>query len=155
MRLLSDEDYACFTDGDVVFLTPDFGTIINDYITLYPNTVLTCRTNRIHKLSKQLDGTIDEVCDLRELIKRAEERKHLRSVTEIKPGDGMSGFLMIVPKEIWNEVKFIENGLLGVDSQFRMDLHTAGKKIYIMDGMLVHHTYRLLNGQYYKNHLTA
>jgi len=154
MRLLGPEDSACFTDGDCMFLTADFGTIIHNYHERYPDAVLTAKTNRIHHLSKQLDGEMDNVCDVRELMMKAYSRKDLTSVTEILPGEGMSGCLMLVPKKVWREVPFIENGAcLGVDSQFRMDLHKAGKKIYIMDAILIMHTYRLLNGAHYKNHL--
>jgi hypothetical protein len=148
------EETVCFTDGDTSFLTPDFGHIIEDYHQRFPDAVLTCRTNRIHPLSKQLDGRIDEECNVRKLIIKAEERKLLRTVTEIKPGEAMSGLLMIVPKKVWGKVPFVENGgCLGVDSQFRIDLHNAGIKIYIMDGVFIMHSYRLLNGVNYKKHL--
>lgn len=154
MQLLGDKDCACFTDGDTSFLTPDFGTIIENYTRQYPDAVLTCKTNRIHKLSKQLDGEIDDHCNIKELIIKAAQRKHLTTVTEIMPNEGMSGLLMVVSKKIWAEVPFIENkGCLGVDSQFRIDLHKAGKKIYIMDGVFIFHQYRLLNGAGYKQHL--
>jgi hypothetical protein len=145
---------VCFTDGDTAFLTPDFGDIIENYHANYPDAVLTCRTNRIHPLSKQLDGKMDEECNMRELIKRAYHYSNKTAVTEIKPGEGMSGFLMVVPYKVWERVPFVENGAcLGVDSQFRKDLHSAGIKTYIMDGLFVFHTYRLLQGHQYKEHL--
>jgi hypothetical protein len=148
------EETVCFTDGDTMFLTPNFGHIIEDYHQRFPDAVLTCRTNRIHPLSKQLDGKMDEECNVRKLIIKAEERKGLKTVTEIKPGEGLSGLLMVVPKSVWKKVPFIENGgCLGVDSQFRIDLHAHGIKTYIMDAVFVFHQYRLLNGGGYKKHL--
>lgn len=154
MRLIGEDDSACFLDGDVAFLVPEFGSIIERYSELYPSAVLTARTNRIHRLSRQLDGEMDEECNMRELIKKAEGRKHLTSVTEIKNGEGLSGFLMVVPRKIWKEVPFKEGiGLLGVDSQFRIDLHLAGVPTLIMDALFVFHSYRLLNGHSFKNHL--
>lgn len=154
MRLLGPGDAACFTDGDSCFLTPDFGTIIESYHERYPDAVLTCKTNRIHVLSKQLDGQMDEICDVREQMMKAYSRKHLNTVTEILPNEGMSGVLMLVPKKVWRKVPFVETGkALGIDSQFRMDLHKAGVRIFIMDAILVFHTYRLLNGVQYKSHL--
>lgn len=152
MKLISDHDSACIMDGDTMFLQPDFGNTIENYSKLYPEAILTCRTNRIHHLSKQLDGKMDDECNVREHIKKAEIRKHLTTVTEISPGEGMSGFLMVVPKKIWRRIQFVENGgCLGVDSQFRMDLHNAGIKIYIMDGLYVFHQYRLTHNS--KMHL--
>jgi hypothetical protein len=150
---MSDET-VCFIDGDTMFLTPDFGHLIDDYHRRFPETVLTCRTNRIHPLSKQLDGKMDEECDVRKLLCKAEERKRLRTVTEIKPGEAMSGLLMVVPKKVWHHVPFKETGgCLGVDSQFRKDLHSNGIKIYIMDGIFIFHQYRLIQGAGFKQHL--
>jgi hypothetical protein len=134
-----------------MFLTPNFGTIIEEYSALFPDAVLTCRTNRIHHLSKQL-YPVGDANTIIDCLTIADNIKHIRTVTEIKPGEGMSGFLMVIPKKIWFKIPFIENGgCLGVDSQFRIDLHNAGIKIYIMDGMLVYHQYRLLTNN--KNHL--
>lgn len=154
MRLIPNEDSACFTDGDTLHLVPDFGAIIQNYAERYPDAVLTCKTNRIHRLSKQLDGPIDDTCDIRGLMMKAYSRRHLTSVTEIKPGEGLSGVLLVVPKKIWKLVPFVENiGLLGVDSQFRIALHDKGIKTLIMDGLFIHHSYRLLTGVENKNHL--
>lgn len=154
MRLIPEEDSACFQDGDSLHLVPEFGHLIHSYAERFPDAVLTAKTNRIHVLSKQLDGAIDEVCDVREQMMKAESRKHLSTVTEILPGEGMSGVLMLVPKKVWQKVPFVETGkALGIDSQFRMDLHKAGVRIFIMDAILVFHTYRLLNGVQYKSHL--
>lgn len=154
MRMIAAEDAACFTDGDSMFLTADFGHIIDWYHNEYPEAVLTCKTNRIHPLSKQLNGNLDEVADVREAIIKAESQKKIQAVTEILPGETFSGVLMLVPKKVWMEIPFIENGkCLGVDSAFRQDLHKAGKKVYVMEGVYVFHQYRLLHGINYKNHL--
>lgn len=155
MRLVGEDDAVCFHDGDTCFLTPDFGTIIEHYHNQYPEAVLTCRTNRIHRLSKQLDGVMDEKCDMRALMTKARNYRERKTTTEIINGEGMSGVLMLVPKKLWREVPFIETGKpLGVDSRFRMDLHKAGKKILIMDSVLIYHGYRLLDGAEYKEHLS-
>lgn len=154
MQLIPDDDSACFTDGDVMHLLPDFGTIIHNYAERYPDAVLTAKTNRIHHLSKQLDGVMDEECNVRDLMMKAYSRKHLTTVTEVMPGEGFSGMLMVVPKKVWKKVPFVENGgCLGVDSAFRIALHQAGIKTLIMDGLFVFHSYRLLNGVSYKSHL--
>lgn len=155
MRLVDEDDSVCFHDGDTSFLTPDFGTIIERYHKQFPDAVLTCRTNRIHKLSKQLDGKMDETCDMRQLMTKAKDYSSRATVTEIKNGEGMSGVLMLVPKKLWRQVPFVETGKpLGVDSQFRIDLHKAGKRILIMDAVLIYHGYRLLHGPEYKEHLS-
>jgi hypothetical protein len=153
MEIVPTMDSACFIDGDTLFLTYDFGTIIEEYSKLYPDAVLTCYTNRIHRLSKQLyNGVLDDSYNIKDWIMEAETVRDKRTVTPILPGEGMSGFLMVVPKTVWHKVQFIENGgCLGVDSKFRIDVHNAGIPILIMDGLLIWHTYRLINNT--KNHL--
>ena len=137
-----------------MFLTPNWGTIIEEYVALYPNAVLTCRTNRIHHLSKQLLADGLQILSVEGMIGQAECVKELRCVTTILPGEGMSGFLMVVPVALWQQIPFKEGiGCLGVDSQFRMDVHNAGKQILIMDGLLVWHTYRLATCVNDKTHL--
>jgi len=145
--------HVCLMDGDVMFLTPNWGTIIEEYVALYPDAILTCRTNRIHHLSKQLlMGLLDAT--VTEMIDEAIIAHTSRTVTEILPGEGMSGFLMVVPIEVWQRIPFKEGiGCLGVDSQFRIDLHNAGVKTLIMDGLIVWHTYRLATGVNDKTHL--
>ncbi len=144
--------HVCLMDGDIMFLTPNWGTIIEEYVALHPDAVLTCKTNRIHAVSKQLDRQLMTCVDVEQMIGHATDRSHLRIVTPILPGEGMSGFLMVVPVTVWERVKFVEGiGCLGVDSQFRIDLHNAGVETLIMDGLLVWHTYRL--GHDSKKHL--
>jgi hypothetical protein len=154
MRLCQhDYTHVCLMDGDVMFLTPNWGTIVEEYASEYPDAVLTCRTNRIHHLSKQLlPGRTD--ASIEGLITEATFINYKRTVTPILPGEGMSGFLMVVPVLLWQQIPFKEGiGCLGVDSQFRIDVHNAGKQILIMDGLLVWHTYRLATGVNDKTHL--
>lgn len=148
-----DYTHVCLMDGDVMFLTPNFGTIIEEYVSLYPDAVLTCRTNRIHHLSKQKAFGIEDA-GIEYLISYASKIADKHTVTEILLGEGMSGFLMVIPVKLWQQIPFKEGiGCLGVDSQFRMDVHNAGKQILIMDGLLVWHTYRLATGVNDKTHL--
>lgn len=154
MRLCrNDYTHVCLMDGDVMFLTPNWGTIIEEYVALYPDAVLTCSTNRIHHLSKQKAFGIEDA-GIEYLISYASKIADKRTVTPILPGEGMSGFLMVIPVALWQQIPFKQGiGCLGVDSQFRMDVHNAGKKILIMDGLLVYHIYRLGKPDGYKEHL--
>ncbi len=151
--LNTDITHVCLMDGDIMFLTPNWGTIIQEYVEQYPNDVLTCRTNRIHHLSKQLLPGFD-LTSVFGMIIEANQLSAQRTITEILPGEGMSGFLMVVPVEVWKQIPFVEGiGCLGVDSCFRVDLHRAESKTLIMDGLLVYHIYRLATGVTDKSHL--
>lgn len=154
MRLIGENDWACFMDCDVMLLTPDAGKIIHNYAYKNPKAgLLTCYTNRVGNKSQLIGGQISEDPDIRNHIKTAEDRrKYLYKVTEMK--QAISGMLMLVSKRTWNEIKFIENGgCLGVDTTFSRELLSNGKKILRMEGLFCFHIYRLTTGIKDKSHL--
>jgi GT2 family glycosyltransferase len=155
MARIPNGDAACFIDYDVQLLTPDAGSIINEYANRNPAALLTCYTNRISALSRRqlLNGTISEDPDIRNHIRLAEaQRSQLFQVTEIIRD--ISGFLMVLPKELWQRHPFDESGkCLGVDTYYGRKIRDAGEKILRMNGLYVFHTYRLLTGITYKAHL--
>lgn len=157
MALIPDGDAACFIDGDVCFLTPDFGTILHTYANEYPHNVLTCYTNRIHALSvgqtcNHFSNNIEECIRIAEMYRDNEQ-----GVCSIQ--DPVSGFLLVVPKSIWLKHKFVESNqyrpgepnLLGVDNMFTNQVRAAGVEVLRMNRLLVWHSYRLLDGS--KKHL--
>lgn len=155
MQLLPDGGTAILRDGDTQYLTSDYGTIIEEYVRLFPGAVLTCLTNRISPLSKMqlLKGKPDENSDIRYHIDLAEkQKKHLYSVTEIQRD--ISGMLMVIPKDVWLQHPFKEGiGCLGVDTEFNRRIRAAGVKILRCDGLYLFHSYRLINGIFSKTHL--
>ena len=161
MRLLGDNDHACFRDGDTCWLTPDYGVHLAEYVRLYPNAVLTCWTNRINERAEQqinIGGVRDEV-DFTTHLKYANARtKDLYKVTALH--GFVSGFCMVVPKSVWNNHKFAEkqvyedrgpHNLLGVDNDFTNRVRAVGVPVLRMDGLYIWHTYRLLTNS--KEHL--
>lgn len=157
MALIPDSDSACFIDGDLSFCTPDFGTILHDYANKYPDSVLTCWTNRIHQLAT---GQLHPTCngsDMAKCIEFALSIREDRSVSELT--GPVSGFLMVVPKSVWLKHKFTEvnvykpdePNLLGVDNSFTNGIRKMGIKVLRMNGLFCWHSYRLLDGS--KKHL--
>ena len=148
-------DWVCLLDHDVMFLTPDAIRHLYEYVNLFPDTgIFTCYTNRLHPLAKNqlLDGC-EEDDDVRYHIRVANNQKqHLYKATELNKH--ISGFLMMIKKETWDEIKFSEDKLcLGVDNDFSDRVLRSGRKIRRMDGIYVWHSYRLLNGIKDKSHL--
>lgn len=156
MAMIPDGDWACLMDYDTMFLTPDCGQILSEYVVKYPSAgMFTCFTNRIHPLSQcqLLDGVIsDNVC-VDYHIERAYNQK--RKLFQVSPIDHpISGFLMMISKQTWNDCKFSESGkCLGVDNDFSANILERSKNILRMDGLYVWHTYRLMNGIKDKTHL--
>ena len=147
MSLLPDGHWGCLMDYDTMFLTPDCGVILHEYAKLLPDAgLLTCYTNRIHpKADQQLFAGVSENYDVSVHSKIAKLVKdNLYQYTELKKE--VSGFLMLISKDTWNEVKFREDGkCLGVDNEYCWALFDRGKKIYRMDGLYVWHSYRMDN----------
>jgi GT2 family glycosyltransferase len=155
MRLIPDEDWACIMDYDTMFLTPDCGKILHEYVKGYSFAgMLTCFTNRIHPLSEQLyEQHVSANADINYHTEIAERvKKKLYTVTVLS--GPVSGFLMLISKKTWNEIKFSETSLcLGVDTDYYHRLKVADKAILRMDGLYIWHTYRLKNGIKDKTHL--
>lgn len=154
MSMIPDGDCAMLTDYDVMLLTPDARTHIQAYAEKFPGAVLTCYTNRIHPLSKQLYyGEVNNDPDILTHMNYAESLKeHLYNVTEVT--GSVSGFLMVIPKDIWERVKFPETGkCIAVDTEFFRRIREKGIKVLRMDGIYVFHIYRLGKSITDKSHL--
>jgi GT2 family glycosyltransferase len=145
MSLLPDDYWACLMDYDTMFLTPDCGAILHEYAKLLPDAgLLTCYTNRIHPLAdQQLLNGVSENFDVKFHQQIAFKQKaELYKFTKLERE--VSGFLMLISKKTWNEVKFNESGAcLGVDNDYCFRLFDAGKSIYRMDGLYIWHSYRM------------
>lgn len=159
MRLLPDDAHACFRDGDTMWLTPDYGMILAKYVEAYPDAVLTCWTNRIHHRSPQLDTRAPQSADIAEHIVYAKQLASQPISVDTLHGP-VSGFLMVVPKKVWQmhnftEVQVFEDrgpyNLLGVDNEFINGVRALGVPVLRMNNLYLWHTYRLLDNS--KEHL--
>lgn len=144
----ADEDWVCLIDRDVCFLSPNSIPIMYEYVKRWPDTgIFTCYCNRVHELAKDqlfygYPSPNDSVKEW-ELLAEEQEEQSL-TVTEIN--HVISGYLMLVSKKTWNEIKFMEDGnCLGVDNWYSHQILSTGKKIYRMDRLIVWHSYRLKN----------
>ena len=156
MRLIPDNEWCCLIDYDVQFLTPDAIYNLHQYVELFPNAgIFTCFTNRLHPLAtNQLLGQMvsDDPNILNHILIAEDQRENLFKVTELNKH--ISGFLMMIRKETWNEIKFSEDKLcLGVDNDFSDRVLKSGRKILRMEGIYVFHQYRMLRGIKDKSHL--
>lgn len=172
MALIGDDDTAVLLDGDTCFLTPDYGMVIAEYIAAYPDAVLTCWTNRINEKAEQqykddpqwlLEAgyTSRETALMTHHLNIATDiQKHPMSATALH--GFVSGFMLVVPKRVWNVTKFPEkqmfedrgpHNLLGCDNWFTNEVRKSGVPILRMNRIYLWHTYRLLQGDHDKKHL--
>lgn len=128
-----------------MFLTPDAGEIIFNYAYENPGSVMTSYCNRIHPLAAEQISYYKkaDTDPIDRHIRAAEFHKNFIYQTTPLTGP-LSGFLMLIPKSIWQKVPFREGvGLLGVDTLFFKDLRAAKIPILRMDGLYLFHIYRL------------
>jgi len=154
MELLpNDNDWACFIDGDTMFLTPDWGELIQDAIDEHPEAgMFTCYTNRVNNQQQLYRGKFNNNSDIiahRNIAKVCHEigKNRVKALTRI-----ISGVMMIIQKKTWKEFPFTD-GLLGVDNDISQRLLNAGKPIYLIQSIYLLHYYRMAEGRTYKNHL--
>jgi GT2 family glycosyltransferase len=150
-------DWVVIMDYDVMLLTPDTIRHINEYTQFYPDAgMFTCLTNRVGNKDQLINRQMSDNDSIRHHIHKARqmEQEGLYDCTELtKP---VSGMLMVIKKSTWDHTKFNEDlKCLGVDNDYHKRLNQMGKKVLLMNGIYVWHTYRLELGVKNKKHLTA
>jgi len=145
---VDENDWVCLRDHDSLFLTSDAIPIMYEYVNAFPDTgIFTAWCNRIHPLSvNQLFlGSPSNDFDIKNWEYRARIQSKTKTIaTEIN--HPISGFLMLISKKTWNEIKFMEgHGCLGIDNFFSQEVLKSGRKILRMDRLVVWHSYRLNN----------
>jgi GT2 family glycosyltransferase len=154
MELLpNDDDWACFIDGDAMFLTPDWGHLIQKAIEAFPETgMFTCYTNRVGNKQQLYRGIFSNNQDMgahRNIAKVCHEIGKNRTKKLSGP---ISGVMMIIQKKTWREFLF-KDGLLSVDNDISKRLLQAGKEIRLIESIYLLHYYRMAEGKKYKKHL--
>jgi UDP-galactopyranose mutase len=150
-----DDDWVCFVDRDVMFMTPDYGSQIAEIVAQHPDTgLLTALTNRIGNRSQLHGGEISDdpnIVNHRDIAADLQRRCRYEVQRIEAP---VSGFLMVVRKRVWKAVKFSENlKLLHADWDFSRRLVAKGYSIGLMKGVYVFHYYRLKEGAADISHL--
>jgi GT2 family glycosyltransferase len=153
----NDNDWVCFTDRDVMFLTPDYGHQMVEIISQNPLVGLfTCQTNRIGCKAQLYQETLSEDPNILTHAQIAKKLQHEHR-HEIKQIDApVSGFLFVIQKKVWKEAQFnADMNMLGVDWDFSRRISALGLPIVLMKGIYVFHFYRLNNGSQDVSHLSA
>lgn len=141
--LVKDEDWICFKDRDVFFLTHDYGRIIKENIDLHKDiSLFTCLTNRVGNKKQCFNGNISDDPDIRNhyeiSLTASQEKRHDVILTDWV----ISGHVMIIQKKTWNKIGGAKDGLLGVDNYISKQILNHKMKIGILQGLYVFHFYR-------------
>ncbi|MFH1231538.1 MAG: glycosyltransferase domain-containing protein [Planctomycetota bacterium] len=151
MKLLGDDDYACFIDGDTIFTTVHYGKQIYDIVTQNPNCRLfTAMTNRVQCKYQVVDGIDKDNNDMvyhRELGEKlfAEKYDEVQDISLKGKYEAMSGVLILIKKSLWKELGGFKDGFLTVDNDIMWKVQAKNEKILLMDGVYLYHWYRFKN----------
>lgn len=143
----NDDDWIVIKDADAMFLTPDYGTIIeNALLSNHPYQLIGCYTNRIGSPHQRpyagcLDEHLFNCFDMKEHYAYAESLrdKYGSQMKEIK--QGIAGFFMAFQKKTWNNNKFQEN-VPYFDTIFSANVIKRKGRVALMQGLYMYHTYR-------------
>lgn len=159
MSLARPGDWVCFLDGDTMFLQPDFGHQVQDYIATYPDTGLfTCYASRCHYASQVPDAGLMQVDSILFHHTTAEKCRNMQGQV-VDLNRRIAGHLMVIKKETWakirGEVMVTARGknILGVDTKISNAILKAGMKIRLMKGVYILHYLRMKEGFNYTKHL--
>lgn len=138
----SNDDYLCLMDGDMMYLTPDWGVQIEEAIKRHGDNfdVIGCMTNRLARDSQRIND-IDDNHDIlyHYEIAKEERDKHWAEVVEVKKP--IAGMFMLFKKSLWDKVKFKENDI-AFDDSFCKVVKNMGGKFGVIRGLYVYHFYR-------------
>jgi len=150
MRLIPNDDYACFIDRDAMFLTPFYGKQLIDIVNANKDCgIFVAKANRIGCQWQREPKMWDEL-DMGKHIQKATELFTTKydECTEVSTppigGNYLGGFLMLVSKKVWEKVGGFKEGIgmLGVDNELHYAAQRHNEKILLMNGVYLYHWYR-------------
>lgn len=154
--LVPENDWICIRDGDMMFLTPDWGRQIKEAVEKYGSkySLIGCLTNRLGRPIQRYKGEFSTDMDIMNHYAIAEqlEREHWAEVEDITAKRRIAGMFMLFPKSLWNQVKFREN-TAQFDDVFSTDVLRKGKRLGLMKGLYCFHFYRANKSQRDTSHL--
>jgi GT2 family glycosyltransferase len=162
-KLSNPNDWLVIMDGDTMFLQPDFGCQLQDYINLYPKTGLfTCYASRCsysYQVPQGVDQENPNVIYHKMISDKVRDLFHPQC-EEIKTR--IAGHLMMIQKKTWERIfpslkariTSRKKAVLGVDTQITWAMIKAGYKVRLMKGVYIMHYFRLLEGRKDNTHLS-
>jgi GT2 family glycosyltransferase len=151
MKMIGEDDWACFLDHDAMFTTPDWYRQLEVVIEKYPDAgEFSVRTNRIGNAAQlYTDPSIPNFSHNHNLkmhrrIGAALQKQNTVEVIEYtkKRNRGLSGLTILTSKRAWKLVGGFSDGFLGVDWDYTFRCANKGLKNYILRGVYVYHWYR-------------
>lgn len=161
-KVSNQDDWVVIMDGDTMFLQPDFGAQLQEYIDLYPSTgMFTCYASRC-SYSYQVPGGVDQENPnilYHKMISDQMRQLYQGDVRSINTR--IAGHLMMIKKSTWVKIlpglsariQAKEKKVLGVDTQITWSILKSGLLVHLMCGVYILHYFRLLDGRKSNSHV--
>ena len=135
------DDLIVITDGDVMFLTPDWGKQIEDITEAnHDIDVFGCKMNRCNVLSQKEEWLFNST-DIQDHIENAKHRKSEYYTIVGTTNGPIAAACMWFRRSVWDQIKFKEDSIR-FDIEFCFDAKNNGLKLGIASGLYVFHMYR-------------
>jgi GT2 family glycosyltransferase len=139
----NQDDWIVITDGDMMFLTPDWGVIIDKAIKDHGNEydLLGCWVNRVNPTSKQI--LVNDAYDDLTIMPHYELARFQSECSNIiRKIDKIGGFFMCFKKATWDKVGGFKQNTKWFDIDFCNSITNSGGKIGLINQLYVFHLYR-------------
>lgn len=137
----NDDDWIVMQDGDILYLTPDWGKRIHDALSLDGDKfgLVGCYTNRLRSKHQLHNKAFNYDLDIKNHYEIAKSYGGV-GIQEIK--EYIAGFFMAFQYKTWKKIKFAESSL-AFDSLFSMRVKELGLKVGLIRSLYVFHLYRI------------
>lgn len=138
-----DDDWIVLQDGDMMFLTPDWGKRIEDALVLDGDKfgLIGCYTNRIKSSSQLHGGVISEDFNIKNHYEIALSYQGA-GIEEVKK-QVVAGFFMAFQFKTWKKVGGFTENNISCDAIFNSKVREAGMKVGLIRSLYVFHIYRM------------
>ena len=147
ISVLPEDSWICLRDIDTMFLLPEQPAWLESIVRSNPDfDVLGASCNRLGSTYQLFNNERSEDPNILHHIEIA-KRAHLEwgnSIEEVPTDAILAGFFLLFRKSLWNEIPFEERSIQ-FDIIFSKALHANNKRLGLLRGLYLFHTYRLGN----------
>lgn len=152
----NDDDWIVLQDGDILYLTSDWGRRIYDSLKKDGDKygLVSCYTNRLASSSQLHNSKRSDNHDIKHHAKIAES--YTKTGIKEHRATGVAGLFMAFKKSTWKAVGGFAEDSISFDTDFSQRVRRKGMKIGLMTNLYVYHWYRgweTANPQKSKGHL--
>lgn len=140
----NEEDWVVLRDGDTMFLTPNWGRVIEENLKLHGEdyALLGAKTNRVGVYHHRVEGMFYNMY-IRDHYFKALELEESSKLKVQKVGFDIAGFFMAFQKKTWQAVGGFEENTAVFDRIFTRKVRQINGKVGVLEGVYLLHGYRI------------